>query len=267
MMILARMITARDEMFRRHKQEGNGRAHRIAKGTELANYEIRCASCNAINRIGSYRIDRIPWCGKCRAALPEATSRRAIRRLYQYRRYYWIAAVLGMVSIVIWQAPTKETTPAYLKQTEPLAWNCVAVSRPRTGIYRNYDLSAKLAAPFEIRTAVGANYFVKLEDSVTREPVQTFFIRSGQTMQSDVPFGQFVLKYATGRSWCGEIDMFGPETDLHKADGVLRFARQDSDDGYTITGHTIELVVQVNGNLKISKFAARRFDAGLLRQT
>jgi hypothetical protein len=77
---------------------------RIAKGTQLADHEIRCASCNAINRIGSYRIDRIPWCGKCRAALPEATSRRAIRRLYQYRRYYWIAAVLGMVSIVIWQA-------------------------------------------------------------------------------------------------------------------------------------------------------------------
>ena len=192
----------------------------------------------------------------------QATSRRAIRRLYQYRRYYWIAAVLGMVSIVIWQAPTKETTPAYVKQTEPIAVNCVAVSRPRTGIYRNYDLSANLAAPFEIRTAVGANYFVKLEDSVTREPVQTFFIRGGQTMQSDVPFGQFALKYATGRSWCGEIDMFGPETDFHKADVVLRFARQDSDDGYTITGHTIELVLQVNGNLKTSKIRRERFDAG-----
>jgi hypothetical protein len=235
-----------------------GRAHCIAKGAQLADHEIRCASCNAINRIGSYGIDRIPWCGKCRAALPEATSRRAIRRLYQYRRYYWIAA-LGLVSIAIWQAPTKETTPAYVKQTEPIAVNCVAVSRPRTGIYRNYDLSADLAAPFEIRTAVGANYFVKLEDSVTREPIQTFFIRGGQTMQSDVPFGQFALKYATGRSWCGEIDMFGPETEFHKADVVLRFARQDSDDGYTITGHTIELVLQVNGNLKTSKIRREAF--------
>jgi hypothetical protein len=100
-----------------------GRAHSIAKGTLLADHEIRCASCNAINRIGSYRIDRIPWCGKCRAALPEATSRRAIRRLYQYRRYYWIAAVLGMVSIVIWQAPTKEPTPAYVRHSTVTVWN------------------------------------------------------------------------------------------------------------------------------------------------
>jgi hypothetical protein len=148
-----------------------------------------------------------------------------------------------MVSIVIWQPPTKETTPAYVKQTEPIAVNCVAVSRPRTGIYRNYDLSANLAAPFEIRTAIGANYFVKLEDSVTREPVQTFFIRGGQTMQSNVPLGQFVLKYATGKSWCGENDMFGTETEFHKADVVLRFARQDLEDGYTMTGHTIELIL------------------------
>jgi hypothetical protein len=225
----------------------------------LADREIRCTSCNAINRIGSYGIDRIPWCGKCRAALPEATSRKAIRRLYQFRHFYWIAAIVGAVSVAIWQAPTKELTAAFVKWTEPVVVNCVAISRPRTGIYRNYDLSSNLAAPFEIRTAVGANYFIKLEDSVTREPIQTFFIRGGQTMQSNVPLGQFVLKYATGKSWCGENDMFGTETQFHKADVVLRFARQDSDGGYTMTGHTIELILQVSGNLKTSKISRQAF--------
>ncbi len=212
-----------------------------------------------MNRIGSYGIDRIPRCGKCRAALPEATYRKAIRRLYQFRRFYWIAAIVCAVSVAIWQAPTKESTPAYVKRTEPVSVNCVAVSRPRTGIYRNYDLSSNLAAPFEIRTAAGANYFIKLEDAVTREPIQTFFVRGGQTMQSNVPLGQFVLKYATGNSWCGENDKFGTETEFHKADVVLRFARQNSDDGYTMIGNTIELILQVNGNLKTSRISREAF--------
>src|ERR1700686_3741299 len=48
-----------------------------------------------------------------------------------------------------------------------------------------------------------------------------------KTMQSNVPLGHFVLKYATGNSWCGETGMFGTETEFHKADVVLRFTRQD----------------------------------------
>ena len=235
------------------------RADCVAKGAQLADREIRCASCNAINRIGSYAIDRIPWCGKCRAALPETISRKAIRRLYKFRRFYWIAAIVGVASAAFWQAPTKESTPAYVKKTEPVAVSCVAVSRPRTGIYRNYARSSNLVAPLEIRTAVGANYFIKLEDSVTREPVQTFFIRGGQTMQSNVPLGHFILKYATGNSWCGEDEMFGTETEFHKADVVLRFARQDSDHGYTMIGHTVELILQANGNLQTSRISREAF--------
>ncbi len=229
------------------------------KGAQLADREIRCTVCHAVNRIGSYGIDRIPWCGKCRAALPEATCRKAIRRLYQFRHFCWIAAIVGAVSVAIWQAPIKESTPVSVKRTDPVSVSCKAVSRPRTGIYRNYDLSSNLAAPFEIHTAVGANYFIKLEDAVTREPIQTFFIRGGQTMQSNVPLGQFVLKYATGNSWCGENDMFGTETEFHKADAVLRFSRQNSDDGYTMIGNTIELILQVNGNLKTSRISREAF--------
>jgi hypothetical protein len=42
-------------------------------------------------------------------------------------------------------------------------------------------------------------------------------------MQSNVPLGNFILKYATGGAWCGEIDMFGVGTEFHKADVVFRF--------------------------------------------
>ena len=130
-MIRARLITARDDMFRQHKQEGKvapiasqrGRSWRIMKSDVRLAMQLIGLDPIGSNPIGSYRIDRIPWCGKCRAVLHEATSRRAIRRLYQYRRYYWIAAVLGMVSIVIWQAPTKEPTPAYVRHSTVTVWN------------------------------------------------------------------------------------------------------------------------------------------------
>src|SRR5437870_5382908 len=125
----------------------DGRSRRLRrKEAQLADREIRCASCNAINRIGSYAIDRISWCGKCRAALPEAISRKSIRRLYQFRRFYWIAAIVGVASVAFWQAPTKESTPTYVKRTERVAVNCVVVSRPRTDIHRNYNLSSPLIA-------------------------------------------------------------------------------------------------------------------------
>ena len=224
----------------------------------MSNIEIRCTSCNAINRIRHYGIAHVPWCGKCRAALPESTFRKAIRRLYQFRRFYGIA-VAGMILFAFWQASPKGSTPVSVERKEPVAASCMAVSRPRTGAYRNYDLSSNLAAPLEIRTATGANYFVKLEDSITREPIQTFFIRGGQTMESKVPLGQFVLKYATGNSWCGENDLFGADTQFHKADVVLQFARQNSDDGYTTIGHTIELILQANGNLRTSRINREAF--------
>jgi hypothetical protein len=78
-------------------------------------------------------------------------------------------------------------------------------------------------------------------------------------MKSNVPLGQFVLKYATGNSWCGENDLFGSETEFDKADANMRFSRQDSDDGYTMIGHTIELILQINGNLKTSRISREAF--------
>ena len=78
-------------------------------------------------------------------------------------------------------------------------------------------------------------------------------------MQSNVPLGNFILKYATGSSWCGKIDTFGTETAFHKADVVFRFYRQNTDDGYTMIGNTIELILQANGNLETSRISREAF--------
>ena len=232
---------------------------RRVSGAPLASREIACTSCKAINRIGPYGIASVPRCGKCRAILPETTFRKAIRRICQFRGFSGIAVIAGIFALAVWPTPPKESGSVSFPRKQAISVGCTALKRPPTGVYRNYDLSSDLVAPLEIQTAAGANYFIKLEDSVTHKPIQTFFIRGGQTMESNVPLGQFVLKYATGSSWCGEDDLFGNETQFNKADAVLRFDRQEFDDGYTMIGNTIELILQVNGNLKTSRIAREAF--------
>jgi hypothetical protein len=225
----------------------------------LEKREIACTSCKALNRIGSYGITSIPQCGKCRAVLPETKIRKAIRTIFQLRRFAGIAVVAGVIALTGWNLPQKETASVSVNRKEAIPASCIALKRPKTGVYRNYDLSAELVAPFEIHTAAGANYFIKLEDSATHLPIQTFFIRGGQTMESNVPLGQFILKYATGDAWCGENDLFGNQTQFNKADADLWFARQESHDGYTMIGHTVELILQINGNLKTSRITRQTF--------
>jgi hypothetical protein len=98
-----------------------------------------------------------------------------------------------------------------------------------------------------------------LEDADTGATVETFFIRSGESVSTKVPLGAFVLHYATGRSWCRELQLFGPDTGTFKADTVLDFERQETADGYSILGHTIELIAQRNGNLATETIAREKF--------
>jgi hypothetical protein len=223
----------------------------------MANREIRSVACGTLNRVGQHGISRVPWCGKCGAAIPQTKFMQVARRLYQLRRFYWIGLVGGVVLIVLWRDPPGTSAPGPTTRAERIAAGCDA--RPRTGVLRNYEFSSDNAAPLEIRTATGASYYVKLADATTGDPIQTFFIRGGQTLVAKVPLGKFVLKYATGRAWCGESRLFGPETQFHKADVVLEFERLDTDGGYTLTGHTIELISKINGNLKTSGINAAAF--------
>jgi hypothetical protein len=115
---------------------------------------------------------------------------------------------------------------------------------------RRYEFSPDVSAPLEIRTAPGVNYLAKLVDPISQKTKLTFFIRGGQTLETSVPVGLFQLKYATGTSWCGEKSLFGSDTQFHKANAVLEFSRRETADGFTLVGHTVELIMQKNGNLK-----------------
>ena len=63
-----------------------------------------------------------------------------------------------------------------------------------------------------------------------------FFIRGGDTFDTEVPLGTYSIKYAAGRTWYGPQCLFGVETIFKKADYTFEFQQQ----GNEISGYRIE---------------------------
>jgi hypothetical protein len=113
-------------------------------------------------------------------------------------------------------------------------------------------------APFEIRTIdTGFHFFIKLENIASNKEVLTAFIRSGESLKTKVPLGNYMLKYAIGKEWYGEENKFGPEplTQYFKADDVFEFIENKK----RISGWTVELYEQPGGNLDVDQIPMDQF--------
>jgi len=111
----------------------------------------------------------------------------------------------------------------------PPPFNEPVVALPDNGelvVKANYSL----AAPFEVKSQTGQNYLVKLTDTKTGQDIMTVFVRGGDTVKTQAPFGQFVVKYAAGDTWYGYEHLFGPDTAYSKADETFYFKRTISDE-------------------------------------
>jgi hypothetical protein len=116
--------------------------------------------------------------------------------------------------------------------------------------------SREVTAPLKIDTYPGSfNYYVKLVDLSTNTPVMFLFIRSGESVSTQVPLGRYELRFADGGTWYGESYLFGPLTSYSKADTELIFERQ----GDKVAGYTLQLQKQVDGNLRETQIAAAEF--------
>ena len=117
---------------------------------------------------------------------------------------------------------------------------------PRQGILA-YNGDEERVAPLRITTpAEGSDYFISLLDSNDHAVVMTMFIAGGQTYETKVPLGSFVMRYSTGSGWLGDKLLFGIcHTQHFEAGSVLEFS--ENDDG--VSGHAVELIKQVGGNL------------------
>ena len=92
---------------------------------------------------------------------------------------------------------------------------------------------------FKINAAKDTPTYVKVykynreKNTISKKPIATLFIRGGKSLTLYVPKGEFIIKYATGKTWYGEEEMFGSSGSYAKADKIFKISTQD--EGYEIT--------------------------------
>lgn len=139
--------------------------------------------------------------------------------------------------------PPQVVNPSYPEQ--PL---------PYSGSVQAYTAGERIAH-FEIKAAQGSHYLVKLVDVYTYTPVLTVFVRSGTTVNVDVPLGTYEVRFASGESWYGYAYLFGPDTAYSKADKTFTFEVV----GNQVNGFTITLYKVAHGNLPTSTIRPTEF--------
>jgi hypothetical protein len=126
---------------------------------------------------------------------------------------------------------------------------------PFNGSEYKYSM-AEAVAPLTISTRQGTgHYFVKIVDWATDAPVLTVFVQSGQSVSTKVPLGSYKIKYAAGSQWYGQTYLFGPDTSYSMADKRFDF----EETGNEVSGFTVELFLQPNGNLRTKRITPKDF--------
>jgi hypothetical protein len=223
---------------------------------------VKCPRCGQMNRIAKHSPDQRAICGKCRADLntdtrvipsppappPSAPPPHPTSPLSkQFSGKGSAGKVAGIIAIVmlggiIWIASTSRPTPSYPPQ-----------ALPYDGEIQAYT-SSEQAAPLEIRIAAGSHCLVRLRNASDKALVMDIFVRSGSTVEVEVPLGTYELHYAFGETWYGYQYRFGRDT-AYKADKLLVFTRT----GSQVKSHTVTLYKVPHGNLPTSKINADQF--------
>jgi hypothetical protein len=239
------------------------RARRAATAKQFERFtmqQLRCVNpaCMAINRVPRYSISRIPGCGKCHTKLPEPARVRLLRGLYANPRIVCIVAIpIIFVICFILLVALPPASPKSVASPKPVA-TCQQSELPDHGLYKAYSAPDRFAQ-LTIRTTAGAFYFIKLKNTTTGLPAMLFFARGGLTLNNAAPLGVFILKYATGQSWCGDVALFGDDTTFNEAIEPFVFERRFTGNSYTATHWTVELILQRDGNLRTKKIAREDF--------
>ncbi len=147
---------------------------------------------------------------------------------------------------------TPEKQP--IEHNEPPEPSLVSVPLPNNGEVQMFTDQSRVA-PLRIETSGDSYYLVKLVQAYTNNAVMTVFVHGGQSVELQVPLGDYEVKYASGQNWYGYEHLFGEKTSYNKADTTFNF----QNNGYQISGYTIVLYQVANGNLHTSKISPSEF--------
>jgi hypothetical protein len=127
----------------------------------------------------------------------------------------------------------------------------LAEDRPRAGLM--WNLSGLPATfPLIVKTLPGKDYVLFVDDPATDRPVMSGYIRGGNHFRLLLPPGSWTLRFAFGKDWQGEDQLFGPETGWAKTDAPLDFhvIGIDRRRAYIVT------LIEQNGKLRIADMQA-----------
>lgn len=127
-----------------------------------------------------------------------------------------------------------------------LPLTAAAEDRPRAGIMWNRS-GLPATFPLQVRTLPGKDYVVFLVEPASGSEVMAGYIRGGQFFRLLVPPGRWLVRFAGGREWQGEAELFGAGTDWTETDEPLEFRILGTSrrSGYLIT------LIEQNGSMKI----------------
>jgi hypothetical protein len=186
-------------------------------------------------------------------------------RCFFSMRLLLVAAATGLSTHIALSEPLS-LAPATVLQSPGAALIEVQLASPETFRAPEQPLppnghvrppvNASQTAPFRILTSGGdTHYVLKLVESGTGRSVLTVFVRSGHQVDIRVPFGTYVVKYASGQKWYGYQHLFGPYTVYTKADSTFPFRRE----GNQIKGFSITLYAVEGGNLSTLPLTPKDF--------
>ena len=228
----------------------------------MAERLILCSGCGAKNRISPSGSGQ-PKCGACGKALAVPGYSQGGLRLFKkpltwlvvgglvLGGYLWIEESNDSGSRTTSNAPTGSSESSKPPKPAKPVFNATPV-QASAGVMQ--WPSSQGVAPLEIKTSYGNDYYVKLVDIAGRTVI-TMYVEGGRHFETKVPLGNYEMRYASGKVWYGTKHLFGPETSYAKVDRRFDFKV----DGNRISGYTIELILQIGGNLSTSRLSPASF--------
>lgn len=114
---------------------------------------------------------------------------------------------------------------------------------------------AQSAAPFEIHTEIGVNYFFKLIRLPDRNEQVAGFIVGGSSISTRVPAGSYELRFVSGQVWISEVEYFGRNSSFAKTILPLTFSASTEQ----VSGSKVTLIASRSGNLRTRSIAKAEF--------
>lgn len=236
-----------------------------------------CFECGQKNRVPEGG-EASALCGSCGKKLypnlqkPVGTNKQAVPATNQGesknksdRKPIWTLVVVAMILVPIGMlmasnqgsssSPTNYTSPTYPTSVQPASTQYVAEEPPFTdapelifpGLVWN-ETGRDGEAPFQILSHAGTNHFVKLVEFPTGADAVAIFVRGGSTVEVDIPFGTYKMRWCSGTTWYGEDNRFGPDEQCSTSNELFKFWIN----GNYAEGHTVTLYRAVGGNMTVN---------------